>query len=204
MFDALISALSASPWTYVVVLATIAGSAVFPPLPSETMIITAGVLAGTGGLWLPLVILAGALGASLGDNGVYLVGRGIGERATAVLARGERGRASVRWAADALSRGAGPLIVVCRFIPGGRTAVGFAAGTLGYRWPRFAVFSGIGATCWAVYGSLIGYIGGETFQQSLWKALLLAAGLAIVVGGTTEALRRRHAGKDGHRPTKAE
>lgn len=191
MFDSLISMLSASPWTYLIVFASIMGSAVVPLLPSESMIVTAGVLAGTGALDLPYVLLAGALGAFAGDNLGYLVGRGLGVAAFRWVERGERRQRSLEWARGLLDRGGGPLIVADRFIPGGRTAVSITAGTLSYPWRRYVVFSAIGSVAWAVYGSLLGYLVGEAFQQSLWKKLLLALGIVAVVGAAVELVRRR-------------
>ena len=48
---------------------------VIPIVPSETAVIIGGVAAGAGDQNLLLVILAGALGAFLGDNTAYLIGR---------------------------------------------------------------------------------------------------------------------------------
>lgn len=63
------------------VVGSLAGSAVFPPLPSESMIFAAGALAGTGELSTTLVLVAGTIGALLGDALGYLLGRLVGERA---------------------------------------------------------------------------------------------------------------------------
>lgn len=182
--------LSSSPWTYVIVLASIAGSAVVPLLPSESMIVTAGVLAGTGRLSLPVVMLAGMLGAAVGDHLAYLFGRVVGLRAIQMVLRGKKGEASLEWAQRVVDRGGGPLIIVGRFIPGGRTAVSIAAGTLAYPWPKYVVFSSVGSIGWAVYGSLVGFVGGQSFQQSLWQALLVSLGIAMAVGGVVELGRR--------------
>ena len=55
-----------------------AGDGIFPVLPGETAIVAAAVLAANGDLSLPLVILAGAAGAVLGDSCAYWIGRGGG------------------------------------------------------------------------------------------------------------------------------
>lgn len=190
MFDDLTSLLSGSPWTYVVVLASIAGSAVAPVLPSESMIVTAGVLAGAGRLSWPLVLLAGALGAFVGDNLGYLLGRVVGGGAIRWVVRGERGERAFEWAQDALARHGGPLIVIDRFVPGGRTAVSIASGALAYPWPRYLLFSALGSAVWAVYGSLVGVLGGKNFRQDLWKGLVVALGVAMAVGVLVELARR--------------
>ena len=55
-----------SPWTYAVIAGSIAGSAVLPPLPSESMLATATSLAAAGEPNLPLVCVATTAGALLG------------------------------------------------------------------------------------------------------------------------------------------
>ena len=58
----------AARYGYWAVLLVVAGDGVFPLLPGETAIVAAAVLAADGSLSLPLVILAGAAGAVIGDS----------------------------------------------------------------------------------------------------------------------------------------
>ncbi len=88
-----------------------------------------------------------------------------------------------------LTQRGGELIVVARFIPGGRTAVTLGAGTLAYPWRRFAIFDAIAALIWALYASLLGYFGGKAFEHAAWIGLLLALGIAFAVTGGVEAVR---------------
>jgi membrane-associated protein len=163
--------------------------AVLPVVPSETTVITAGVVAGAGGLRLEFVILAAAAGAFVGDNAAYAIGHHFGERATTRFVRGEKGRNRIRWADRQLEERGGELIVIARFIPGGRTLVTLSAGTLHFPWPRFAVFDAIAALLWALYASLLGYVGGRAFEHAPWKGLLLALSIAFAVAGGTELVR---------------
>jgi membrane protein DedA with SNARE-associated domain len=166
-----------------------------PIVPSETAVVTAGVVAGAGDLSLPIVIVAAAAGAFLGDNGSYLVGRRFGHRATDRFFSKGKGAERLDWAERQLDERGGELIAVGRFIPGGRTVVTLSAGTLHYPWRRFAFFDGIAAIGWALYASLLGYFGGKAFEHEAWKGLLLALGIAFAVTGGIElvrwALRRR-------------
>ena len=78
------------------------------------------------------------------------------------------------------------VLVVARFIPGGRTATTFTAGLVRLRWlTRFAPYVFVAAIFWAVYGALLGYVGGRLFKDQPIYALLLAFGVAalITVGG---------------------
>ena len=95
--------------------------------------ITAAVLASQGeGLRLELIIPVAAAGAICGDNVSYWVGRLAGERIADKLFSGKRRKLLDR-AHRLLEERGGYLIVIGRFIPGGRTAVTFAAGSLDWR-----------------------------------------------------------------------
>ena len=176
----------ASGWAYVIVFLFALMDALIPIVPSETAVITAGVVAGSGDLSLALIIPAAALGAFLGDNIAYLIGRKFGHRAVERFS-GEKGKRRFKWAEHQLEERGGELIVVARFIPGGRTAVTLSSGTLGYPWRRFALFDGVAALSWALYAALLGYYGGKTFE-SFW-GLVLALLTAFAIAGSIELVR---------------
>jgi membrane-associated protein len=187
----------ASGWAYVIVFALAVLDVLIPLVPSETAVITAGVVAAAGDLNLALVICAAAAGAFLGDNSAYWIGRRFGKRATDRFFSGEKAQKRLDWAQRQLSERGGELIVVARFIPGGRTAVTLSAGTLEFPWRRFAAFDAAAALGWALYAALLGYVGGRAFEHAAWKGLLLALGIAFAVTGGIELvrwLRRRFRG----------
>lgn len=179
----------ASGWAYGIVFALAVLDALLPVVPSETAVITAGVVASAGGLNLGLVVAAAACGAFAGDNTAYYLGHRFGSRVTGRFLRGEKGQRSLDWAGKQLTERGGELIAVARFIPGGRTAVTLSAGTLGYPWPRFAVFDAIAGLVWGGYAAALGYFGGKTFEGAAWKGLLLALGIAFALVGVTEVVR---------------
>jgi membrane protein DedA with SNARE-associated domain len=183
---------------YLVVALAAGGDVLLPLIPSETLVITAGVLAAQGRLLIWLIVPSVTLGAFIGDNASYWLGRGIGDPVARRLFKGEKAHARLEWAENAI-RGHGPLLVVVgRFIPGGRTASTFAAGTLCLGYRRFLAADAVAACAWALYASMLGYLGGSAFRHSTWKPLLISLGVA---GATTLAIeawrrhRRRH-GKD--------
>ena len=179
----------ASAWAYVVVLLFAVVDAVLPVVPSETAVITAGVVAVSGDLSLPVVIAAAAVGAFAGDNLAYGIGRRYGTRAKDRFFRGEKAKRRVKWASTQLEQRGGELIAVARFIPGGRTAVTLTAGLTRFPWRRFAVFDAIAALIWAGYAALLGYFGGQAFEHQPWKGLLVALGIAFAVTLGTELVR---------------
>ena len=176
-----------SGWAYVIDFLFAILDAVVPLVPSETAVITAGVVAANGDLSLALIIPAAATGAFIGDNCAYLIGRRFGRRATQRFS-GEKGKRRMKWAEEQLEERGGELIVVARFIPGGRTAVTLSAGTLTYPWKRFAAFDAAAALLWALYASLLGYYGGKTFEKGFW-GLAIALLTAFAIAGGIELVR---------------
>ena len=189
----------ASGWAYGIVFLLAFLDAIVPVVPSETAVITAGVVAAAGDLTLPLIVAAAAGGAFLGDNTAYFIGRRFGTRVNERFFRGEKAQKRIEWAQRQVMERGGELIAVGRFIPGGRTAVTLSAGTLGFPWPRFALFDAAAALGWALYAALLGYFGGRAFEHAPWKGLLLALGIAFAVVSGVEVvrwyLRRRRGGQ---------
>lgn len=170
-----------SHWAYAILFVFAFLDAIVPIVPSETAVVTAGVVAANGDLNLMLIVAAAATGAFLGDNFAYLIGHTFGSRATERFS-GKKGRRRFKWAEEQLEERGGELIMVARFIPGGRTAVTLSAGTLGYPWRRFAAFDAVAAVAWALYSSLLGYYGGKTFESFWGLALALLTAFAIAGG----------------------
>jgi membrane-associated protein len=188
MFESLTEHVSGSPWTYAFLLVISALDVIIPLVPSETSVILAGVLASTGDLILVLVILFAAAGAILGDNIAYWIGRKIGHRIVDRFFKGER-RKQVDWAHRQVEKRGGYLIVIGRFIPGGRTAVTLSCGMLEMPWRRFISFDVAAGLVWGTYAALLGYVGGTTFEEDPLLGFLLAFALALLVGGGVEAVR---------------
>jgi membrane-associated protein len=178
-----------SPWVYVALCAFAALDAFFPIVPSESLVITAGVFAANGEPNLLGVIAVAALGAFIGDHISYFIGRFAGEKAMQRAKPGSRRAAAWQKGHKLLEERGGTFLIVCRYIPGARTAMTLTAGAVSYRLRSFSFFDGIAALSWGAYSALVGYIGGEAFEDSPWKGLALGLGIALTVTLTVELIR---------------
>jgi membrane protein DedA with SNARE-associated domain len=178
-----------SPWVYLALCAFAAIDAFFPVVPSESLVITAGVFAATGEPNVFAVIGVAALGAFAGDHISYLAGRTAGVRLIARAKPGSRKATAFAGAGRLLEERGGTILVVCRYIPGARTAITLTAGAVSYPLRSFSTFDGIAALSWATYSVLVGYIGGAAFEDDPFKGLALGLGLALTVSMLVEAIR---------------
>jgi membrane-associated protein len=185
ILDALHDVMS-SPWVYLALFALAMLDGFFPVVPAETSVITAGVFAAaTGAPNLALVIVAAALGAFAGDHVSYAIGRTTNDR----LRNGRRSRKAFGWAERALAERGGLVLVVARYIPGGRTACTITIGAVAYPRRSFALFDAVAAGSWAIYSGLIGYVGGAAFENDPIKGLLLGLGIALTITAVVEIVR---------------
>ena len=108
MFDRLTDLVSGEWWSYLLIFAVSYLDVLIPLVPSETLVVTAGVLASSGDMSLPLVIVMGALGAFLGDNTAYFIGRRWGESVKRRFFSSKKAQERLGWADRQLAeRGGG-------------------------------------------------------------------------------------------------
>lgn len=176
-----------SPASYLAIVALVSLDAVLPMAPSETTVVTGGVLAADGRLSLPLLVGTAAAGALAGHSLLYFLGASAGPRLRRWLSRTERAAQRVEQAA-AMLRGRTWLLIVSDFIPVGRTATMLAAGLLGMPAPHFYTFVVPGSLLWATVYALLGYVGGSALHG--WRALAVSLGGALLIAATAELFHR--------------
>lgn len=207
-------ALMSSPWIYLVLFGFAAIDAFCPVVPSESLVITAGVYAAAGEPNLAGVVAVAALGAFAGDHISYAAGRFFRRarpsargRGRTSARRGRRARRAAERAERMLAERGGLILVVARYIPGGRTAVTVTMGAVRYPARAFAGFDALAAISWGIYSGLIGYLGGSAFEDNPLHGLLLGIGLAVMVSALVELvryLRRRRRRPDAVAPPRRE
>jgi membrane protein DedA with SNARE-associated domain len=172
-----------APWGYLVVgLATFLENSIGAGVivPGETIVILGGVYAGLGDLWVPLVAVVAVVGAVLGDNLGYWIGRRFGRgflerHGRKLFVTPERIVAAERYYA---SHG-GKTIFFARFIPVVRSVGFIVAGIARMEWRRFIVYDIAGALIWGVTHTVIGYVLGASYER--WARYSTPAGLILLV-----------------------
>ncbi|MBA6434371.1 DedA family protein [Streptomyces sp. GMR22] len=178
-----------SPWLYAVLIAVSFLDSFLPLIPSEPVVIVAGVYATSGETDIVLVIAATTLGAFLGDCVPYVAGRLLSERILKRLPPGSKRRTAHDWFARELDSRGGFILVTTRFIPVGRYLATLSTGLVGFPMAKYALFVGFATATWSAYTALTGYLGGVVFQENTLLAIAVGVGLAFVVTGAIEAVR---------------
>lgn len=177
-------------WWFLLVIFTVALlDSIVPIVPSETAVIIGGVAAGQGEQFLPLVIVAGASGAFVGDNIAYLIGRQFKGRVEAWAGRKpKRAEQLVRYGNGIKKRG-GLLLITARFIPGGRTLLTLSCGITHQPRRWFMTWVAIAAVVWASYAAVLGFVFGTAFEDNHTMAFLAAFAAAMSITAIIEIIR---------------
>ncbi|MFE7797577.1 DedA family protein [Nocardia sp. NPDC057440] len=182
-----------SPLVYLVVFALAALDGVLPVFPSEVVLLVSGGFAATGRPNIGLLILAASAGAAVGDQVSYRIGRHAGRPMLRKIPLGTKRHRAVGWIASVLERRGPVFIVIGRFLPGMRSIMTLTAGAVGVAPRVFTAFDIIGAVLWGMSGALLGYFGGNTFQDSPLAGFCFALVLVTTVVALGEAGRRLQA-----------
>lgn len=167
---------------YVVIFLLIFGDAVVPILPGETVLNTASVMAADGRLELPAVILAGALGAIIGDSALYWIARKSAPRVEDKVAAIER-NARVQTVLRILGDRAPLFIVFGRYVPGLRFFVNATMGLQKMPYKSFLLWSAIGGSVWAAYTCLLAYAVGSALDDYPVASILASGFVTTVIIG---------------------
>lgn len=188
LIDSLAEFVTDDPITYVVIFAMAAIDVIAPIIPAEATVTAAAVLAGQGTLNIVWVMVAAGLGAFVGDNVAYWIGRAAGRPLVERVLRGNTEQLDK--VQQQFGKRGGIFIIVGRFVPGGRTAVAVGAGVLHFSWLQFILYDAIAATVWAFQAALPGFIGGALIQDQPWLAMVIGFALSAVLATGIALLQR--------------
>jgi len=151
------------------------------PLPGETALVAAGVLASRGDMNIVAVIAVAAVAAILGDNVGYWAGRLGGRKLLQRWGPLERYASRVLpWSERFFERHGGKTIFLARFIAVLRVTAAWLAGISRMQWWLFFLWNATGGIVWAVAVGLVAFYAGHAAAAAIGRYGLIA-GAAIVV-----------------------
>lgn len=173
----------------ILLFAVVAAESAGVPLPGETALIAAAILAARGHYSIVEVIVVAALAAIIGDNIGYWIGRTGGR---ALL---ERWGPIKRYSERVLPPGerffrkhGGKTVFIGRFVSVLRVTAAWLAGITHMPWWRFFLWNAAGGIIWATLVSLLAYYFGKaaadavaTYGIYALVAIVVLAAIAFVV-----------------------
>lgn len=184
---------AAQPWVPLALLVLCAVDGIFPPVPSESLVIgLAAISAVTGEPNLALVFLAGTVGAGIGDLTAYTLGRRVGTQRFAWMRREWAARA-IAQTGRALHRRSALFLITGRFLPVVRVAINLTAGASGMPLRRYLPLCLSASAVWASFGVAVGLLGGTWMHDNPLLGVLAAIGLGLALGTVVDRLVQRFA-----------
>lgn len=177
---------SADGWRdaiYLWIIPVVMGDAIFPPIPSEMLVITGGALSAVGRANAFLVVLLATAASWLGDILVFQLFK---RHLSSTLDRWRWGRAFHQAVHTAIGKAGRSntygAIIGLRFIPGGRLATTAAAGIANVSTRGFSLCAALGGLLWSVWSVGLGYVTGAATGLPFWASSLIGVGLGILIG----------------------
>ena len=166
-----------------VMVLLIAGESMGLPLPGETALIAAAILASRGNFDIAAVIALAATAAIVGDNIGYVIGRRGGRtlllRHPRLRGHGER---MLAMGEPFFARHGPKAVFLGRWFAGLRIAAAWLAGINRMRWPSFLFWNATGGIAWAISVGVLAYALGHSAERVLKAAGAIGAG-GVVLGG---------------------
>ncbi len=161
------------------------------PLPGETILVTASLLAAHGNLNIFLLLAIAWFAAVFGDNVGYAIGRYGGRRF--VIRYGHRvliTQKRLEYAENFFCRYGGIVVMAARFFEVLRQLNGIAAGIVRMPWWKFVLYNVLGAGLWVGFWGIVSFkLGqymkeiGSAFQnlELIVLATFLTTGIAVTI-----------------------
>jgi membrane-associated protein len=161
------------------------------PLPGETALVAAALLAHDGKLTIEIVVALACAAAILGDNVGFAIGRKVGRRVFEKPGPFLPQRLRLLELGEPFFAKHGPKAVFLgRWVGGLRIASAWLAGMNKMNWPTFLVWNALGGICWACVVGFGAYFAGHAFEQVV--SAVGVAGAAVVAAVLLSFLAWRH------------
>lgn len=160
-------------------------------IPGEIGVILGGVMANQHKLPLSAVLIAGVLGAVLGDTVGYWVGHRWGETLLRKIPNRVLKPQRISEAEQSIRKFGGKSVFIGRFTAALRALIPGLAGMSRLPYSRFLMWNAAGGTLWAVAFVLLGYLAGSQYTRIEHYANYIGLGLLVVIVAALVVRHRR-------------
>jgi membrane-associated protein len=179
---------------YAAVFALIAVETMGIPVPGETALIAAALLAHDGQMEIVTLVLLASAAAIIGDNIGFAIGRKGGRKLLLRPGPFHAQRLKVIQIGEPFFAKHGPKAVFLgRWVSGLRIASAWLAGINGMSWPVFLVWNALGGIVWAAAVGFGVYALGHVAEDILTVAGPVAGGIVVALGIVYLVYRHRRA-----------
>jgi membrane-associated protein len=162
------------------------------PVPGETALITAAVLARSGRFDITAVIAVAAAAAIVGDNIGYVIGRAGGRRLLEHPGPLEHHRRRlIEKGEPFFARHGAKAVFLGRWFAGLRIAAAWLAGVNRMHWAVFLFWNALGGIAWATSVGLVSYVAGQAAEQLITTVGLVGIAVVLVFAATVVVWRLR-------------
>lgn len=179
---------------YLGIAALIAIENIFPPIPSEVILVFGGFMTLTTSMTIAGTIIASTIGSTVGAIILYLLGRLLTKEKLYKIINGQIGKIlrlkkedidkSEEWF---LKKGEST-VLFCRFIPIVRSLISIPAGMTKMKFNTFIIYTIIGSSIWNTVLTFFGVFAGNAWENVVTyigkfsKIVLLILIIATIIG----------------------
>jgi membrane-associated protein len=170
---------------YAVIFGFVVFDAIIPIFPSESLLTTGSNLAAQEGSDISLagLIVAGTLGAIVGDSILYWLSRTVLRRFFEDRVEQAQRNEKIRRSMEVVDQTASLMIVFGRFVPGLRFVIGATMGITRYPYRKFLMWDAIGSTFWATYTCVVCYLVATVIDDKPVLSVLVSVGVTTALLG---------------------
>lgn len=158
---------------YLGVFLLIAIENVFPPIPSEVILLFGGFMTTWTDLNIIFMIIAATLGSIVGAIILYYIGKILNKRRLIKIVSGKVGKvlrlkpSDIEKADEWFDKKGNKTVFFCRFIPIVRSLISIPAGMSEMKMPKFLLYTFAGSIIWNTVLLVIGNRVGENWESIL-------------------------------------
>ena len=157
------------------------GLVIAPFLPGDSLLFAAGALAATGNMNIWILILVCFVGAVLGNQVNYYIGKYFGPKIFEMNLKFIK-KEYLQKTQDFYDKHGGKALILGRFLPFIRTFVPFVAGVGLMNSAKFSFYNIVGAACWVLPICLVGYLFGNIpfVKENFSLIVLIILGISVL------------------------